>query len=112
MGKALEGIDQLGARAPKLVSMGESESLQDPFAKPRDMHQRLPAIVRRSQAMHDVTAFEPADEFDHAVVPQDQSFGQPPDRRCLLCRSNGEKELVLLGVQPSRARVFFGECQE
>ena len=94
--------------------MGERELSQDATAGACEPNDYLAAIRLRRVADDVTAAFQAVNELNHAVMFELQPDGQLSDGRDGSRREpfEGEKQLVLLRLQPMRANLIVAETKK
>jgi hypothetical protein len=94
--------------------MGQGKLFEQPLAARRDEQKHLAAIPAAVGAPNPTVGFEPAAQFDGAVMPDLQAFGQNTDGRFKSRRGAFDRKqgLMLLRLDSSGVRDSMAEAQE
>jgi hypothetical protein len=76
-----EGGEQPGRRGAQFIAMGHGKPFEQLLAARRDEQKYLAAIPTAGGAPNPAVGFETAAQFDGAVMPDLQAFGQDTDGR-------------------------------
>src|SRR5438093_1794593 len=109
-----ECTHQRGADRAQLGAMGERQSQQERPPVRGESHQDPAAVARAARSPDQAARLHAIDQLDGAVVPDAEPLGERADRRLGAARqaAEQEQELVLLGLEPARARRLGAEGVE
>ena len=94
--------------------MSERQAQQQPVPARGEPHQDPAAVARAARAPHQPARRHAIDQLDRAVMPDPEPCGEGADRRLGAAgqAAQREQELVLLGLEPARARHGSAEGEE
>ena len=106
--------DQLSSRSAQFVAVVHGEFREDLIALGSQRDGNLPPIHSIALSFNEPALGGTVHQFDRAVMAYLQSFRKHADRRlnARLKPANGEKQLVLLGIDTSGLRSLLAEAQE
>jgi hypothetical protein len=107
-----EGGEQPGRRGAQFIAMGQGKTFEQLLATRRDEQKYLAVIPTAGGAPNPAVGFETAAQFDGAVMPDLQAFGQDADRRFKLSRGAFDRKqgLMLLRLDSSGMRDSMAEA--
>src|SRR5438876_54908 len=105
---------QRGPGRAQLGAMSERQAQQQPVPARGEPHQDPAAVARAARAAHQPVRLHAIDQLDGAVMPDAEPRGEDADRRLGAAgqAAQREQELVLLGLEPARARHGSAEGEE
>ncbi len=104
---------QLPPRRAQFIAVRHRHALELSFAPGRKSHEYLPPIHPAPRTTYQSPFLEAIHQFDGAVMLDLQALCENADGRFLCGRNafDGQQRLVLLRLEPCRARVAFAEVQ-
>jgi hypothetical protein len=94
--------------------VNQGQTLEQPFSFARDLNQDLAPIAAAWRSANKASIFQPVNQFNRAVMAQQEALGEIPDRGGGAGRDSpqGQQELVLRGIDSGVACRSLAEVEE